>query len=169
MRYVYCPLCGQRLSARVLGDEGSVPWCDGCNRPWFDGFSTCVIAAVVNEEGEIALLREARRPDREVLVAGYIKPGEDAETTVRREITEELGLRPEAVRLLWTVWHAKADQLMIAFLVRVAKAPLKLSRETRSAAWAPLAEAVRRVPAGSTALRVTQAALAAWEADEWPR
>lgn len=163
MRFIHCPLCGAKLSARILGDEGSVPWCDGCARPWFDSFSTCVIAAVVNEQGEIALLREARNPDREVLVAGYIKPGESAENAVRREVQEELGFQSEAVQLLWTTWHAKADQLMIAFVVRVQKAPFALSCETKSADWAPLSEAVSRVPAGSTALRVTQAALALWK------
>ena len=46
MRHTFCPDCGQRLTARALGDEGLVPWCDGCQRPWFDSFSTCIIAAV---------------------------------------------------------------------------------------------------------------------------
>ena len=159
MRFTYCPACGAALNARVLGDEGSVPWCDRCGRPYFDMFSTCVIAAVVNEEREVALLREARNPSREVLVAGYVKPGESAEETARREIQEELGLPVEGLRLLETVWHPKADQLMIAFIASARKAPLTLSPETESAAWVPLEEALERVPPGSIALRVTQAAM----------
>ena len=138
-----------------------MPWCEGCGRPWFDMFSACIIAAVVNKQGEVALLREARDPSREVLVAGYIKPGESAETAARREIQEELGLRAENLRLIRTVWHPKADQLMIAFVASVRKAPLILSSETQSAAWVPLEEAPHRVPAGSIVLQTVQAALAA--------
>ena len=90
MRYTHCPDCGQRLSARPIGDEGLVPWCESCRRPWFDTFSTCIITAVMNEKGEVLLQRETRRPDREVLVAGYIKPGESAEDAARREIREAI-------------------------------------------------------------------------------
>lgn len=158
MRFVHCPACGERLTGKSLGDEGLVPWCPHCDRPWFDMFSTCVIAAVVNEQGEVALLREARDPSREVLVAGYIKPGESAEDTARREIQEELGLQIEEIRLHWTTWHPKAEQLMIAFVAQARKAPLMLSCETQSAEWVPLSEAIQRVPAGSIALRLVQAA-----------
>ena len=89
MRYTFCPDCGQRLTARPIGDEGLVPWCESCQRPWFDAFSTCIIAAAMNAKGEVLLQRETRRPDREVLVAGYIKPGESAEDAARREIKED--------------------------------------------------------------------------------
>ena len=98
MRYTFCPNCGQHLTARPIGDEGLVPWCDACQRPWFDSFSTCIIAAVINNRGEVLLQRETRRPDREVLVAGYIKPGESAEGAARREIAEETGLTVTALR-----------------------------------------------------------------------
>ena len=78
MHFTYCPTCGSGLIPRPLGDEGDVPWCECCARPLFDMFSSCIIVAGVNGEGEVALLRESRNPDREVLVAGYIKPGESA-------------------------------------------------------------------------------------------
>lgn len=163
MRFTYCPACGTSLSSRILGDEGAIPWCDHCVRPWFDMFSTCVIAAVVNEQGEVSLLREARDPSREVLVAGYIKPGESAENAVRREIQEELGLHAESLHLLGTTYHPKADQLMVAFVVSVRKAPLILSYETQSAAWVKLENAEQRVPPGSIALQVVQSARALFQ------
>ena len=67
MHHTFCPDCGQRLTARPLGDEGLVPWCENCDRPWFDTFSTCIIVAVMNDQGQVLLQREARRPTMEVL------------------------------------------------------------------------------------------------------
>ena len=158
MHFTYCPACGSRLIPRPLGDEGDVPWCESCARPLFDMFSSCIIVAVVNGEGEVALLRETRNPDREVLVAGYIKPGESAEETMRREVAEELGQTVTSHRLLWTCWHPKGQQLMIAFMARAEKQPLRPSCELKSAAWVPLIEAIDRVPPGSIAQRVVKAA-----------
>ncbi|MGN0778506.1 MAG: NUDIX domain-containing protein [Aristaeellaceae bacterium] len=158
MRFTFCPDCGSRLIPRALGDEGDVPWCERCARPLFDMFSSCIIAAVVNEAGEVALLRDRRSPDREVLVAGYMKPGESAEEAMVREVQEELGLRVTGHRLLWTCWHGKGQQLMIAFIAYGQKQPLVPSCELQSAAWVPLMEAVNRVPPGSIAQRVVQAA-----------
>lgn len=156
MYFTYCPHCGARLIPRTLGDEGDVPWCEDCNRPFFDMFSSCIITAVVNEQGEVALIRESRNPSREVLVAGYVKPGESAEETVRREVQEELGLTAESCKFAWTCYHPRGDQLMIAFITHVKKANLTPSAELQSAAWVPLHEALDRVPQGSFAQRLVQ-------------
>jgi NAD+ diphosphatase len=158
MHFTYCPTCGSRLIPRPLGDEGDVPWCESCSRPFFDMFSSCIITAVVNDKGEVALIREVRRPAMEVLVAGYVKPGESAEETVRREVQEELGLTAESIHFAWTCYHPKGDQLMLAFITRVKKADFAPSSEIQSAAWAPFREALDRVPQGSIAQRLVQSA-----------
>ena len=93
MRFTYCPDCGSKLGERELGDEGMVPWCDKCGKPWFDMFSTCVIALVANERDEVLLQRQAYISTRYCnLVSGYMAPGETAEEAARREIKEETGL-----------------------------------------------------------------------------
>lgn len=136
MRFRYCPDCGARLSARVLGDEGEVPWCDSCSRPWFDMFPAAVIALVHNEEGEVLLLRQDYiLTEFHNLVSGYITPGEDAETCARREIAEETGLEVERLELVLTNWFPKKDMLMVGFFAEVKKRPLRLSGEVDSAAW----------------------------------
>ncbi|EGN57460.1 hypothetical protein PRBRB14_21770 [Hallella multisaccharivorax DSM 17128] len=55
MRYKYCPNCGAKLSLREAGDDGKVPYCDHCQKYWFDTFSDAVIVLVYNEKNEIAL------------------------------------------------------------------------------------------------------------------
>ena len=58
MRFEYCPHCGKKAEMREIGDEGRIPYCTQCEVPLWDMFTTSIIAAVVNECGEIALLRQ---------------------------------------------------------------------------------------------------------------
>ena len=151
MRYTFCPDCGQQLSARSIGDEGLVPWCESCQRPWFDTFSTCIITAVMTADGEILLQRESRRPEREVLVAGYMKPGESAENAARREIAEETGLTVTSLRYVASYPHMNGDMLMLGFCA-IAEGEVQAdSSEVLSSRWCTLDEAVAALRAGSIA------------------
>ncbi len=144
MRFTYCPNCGEKLGARVLGDEGSVPWCEHCGRPWFEMFSSCVIILVTNDNGEVALLKQDFPPNPYLkLVAGYIKPGESAEESAEREVMEEIGIRLKELRLVRTIWFEKAHQLMIAFHGVAENTDFTLSpNEVQGAGWYPVDEAV---------------------------
>ena len=157
MRYTHCPDCGQQLSARPIGDEGLVPWCDGCGRPWFDVFSTCIIAAVMNAVGNILLQRETRRPDREVLVAGYMKPGESAEDAARREIAEETGLTVTALRYVASYPHMDGNMLMLGFAATAEGDARPASGEVVSSRWCTPDEAVASLREGSIAQQVVMA------------
>ena len=157
MRYTHCPDCGQRLSARPIGDEGLVPWCESCRRPWFDTFSTCIITAVMNEKGEVLLQRETRRPDREVLVAGYIKPGESAEDAARREIREETGLTATTLRYMGSWPHMEGNMLMLGFAAKAEGDPNPDSTEILSDRWATMEDAVQSRREGSIAQQVVMA------------
>lgn len=157
MRCTHCPDCGALLSSRPLGDEGLVPWCDACRRPWFDTFSTCIIAAVLNGRGEVLLQRESRRPEMEVLVAGYIKPGESAEDAARREIAEESGLTVTALRYMGSYPHGGGERLMLGFAARAEGEATPGSSEVVSSRWATLDEAVSALRAGSIAQQVVMA------------
>ena len=157
MRYTFCPDCGQRLTAHPIGDEGLVPWCDACQRPWFDAFSTCIIAAVMNAEGEVLLQRETRRPDREVLVAGYMKPGESAEDAARREIAEETGLTATSLRYIASYPHMDGNMLMLGFAATTKGAVQSASSEVVSSRWCTPDEAVTALREGSIAQQVVMA------------
>ena len=157
MRYTHCPDCGQSLSARPIGDEGLVPWCESCSRPWFDTFSTCIITAVMNEKGEVLLQRETRRPDREVLVAGYIKPGESAEDAARREIREETGLTATTLRYMGSWPHMEGNMLMLGFAAKAEGDPNPDSTEILSDRWATMEDAVQSLREGSIAQQVVMA------------
>ena len=99
MHFQYCPHCGKKAERKQIGDEGLIPYCTQCEVPLWDMFTTSIIAAVVNECGEIALLRQNYvSQTNHVCVAGIMKLGESAEETVIREVGEELGLKIRRVR-----------------------------------------------------------------------
>ncbi len=151
MRFGYCPDCGSKLTDREIGDEGMVPFCEKCNKPLFDMFSTCIIALVVNECGEAVLLRQGYISNQYYnLVSGYMKPGENAEQTAAREVEEEIGIKIESLEFAGTYWFGKKDMLMIGFIAKAKKAKLVLSGEVDQAEWIPAEEAIMRVhPKGS--------------------
>lgn len=139
MHYKFCPDCGNKLTNRPAGDDGEVPYCDKCQRYWFDTFASCVIIMVVNEFHEIAMLRQSYISNEyETFVAGFITPGESAEQAAIREVKEELGLDVDQLEYAGTHWFAKRDQLMHAFIGYVKKAIFNLSSEVDSASWVAL-------------------------------
>ena len=157
MRYIHCPNCGAELASRPLGDEGLVPWCEHCDRPWFDTFSTCIIVAVMNDQGLVLLQREARRPTMEVLVAGFIKPGDTAEDTVRREIAEEAGLTATSLRYITSYPHMNGDMLMLAYCAHANGEARPASAEIISSRWCTVEEAITALKPGSIAQQLVMA------------
>ena len=157
MRYTHCPNCGAVLSSRAIGDEGLVPWCDTCSRPWFDTFSSCIITAVMNGKGEVLLQREARRPTMEVLVAGYIQPGETAEAAVRREIAEETGLTATSLRYIASYPHMGGNMLMLGFCAKAEGDAQPASEEVISSRWCTMEEAIAALKQGSIAQQLVMA------------
>lgn len=151
MRFHYCPDCGSKLELRPIGDEGDTPWCPQCKRPLFDQFSSCIIALVLNEREEAAILRQDYLSTQYgCLVSGYMKPGECAEECACREIKEELGLNVSELELVRTWWMPKKDQLMIGFFAHTNDSEMKLSEEVDSAQWVPIHDALGLVhPDGS--------------------
>jgi len=151
MNFTYCPHCGTKLIPKEIGDEGIVPYCETCRLPLFPMFASCVIVLVTNERDEIALLRQGYISHQyHNLVSGYIKPGETAEETARREVEEEIGIRLQDLEFAGTWWFGKKDMLMIGFVARAKAASLHLSGEVDGASWVPAEEALGKVhPEGS--------------------
>lgn len=168
MRFHYCPDCGSKLELRPIGDEGDTPWCPQCQHPLFDKFSTCIIALVVNEREEAAILRQGYISQRYGnLVSGFMKPGECAEECASREIQEELGLRVTGLELVRTWWMEKKELLMIGFFARTEDSELRLSGEVDAAQWVPVQEALGQVhPEGSISHALVSAYLERYKMNE---
>ena len=158
MRFTYCPHCGEKLINKEIGDEGLIPYCESCRVPLWDMFTTCIICAVVNEYGEVALLRQNYVSTTSyVLVAGVMKLGESAEQTARREIFEEIGQTVEDLKFIHSYPYEKKEMLMLGFRASVKKAPFRLSGEVDNVEWCPLSEASAKLRQGSIAWQLVQA------------
>ena len=91
-------------------------------------FTTSIIAAVVNEYREIALLRQNYvSATKYVCVAGIMKIGEAAEDTVVREVKEEIGQDVETLEFIKSYPYEKKGMLMLGYKAKVKKKSFTLS------------------------------------------
>ncbi len=157
MTFQYCPHCGKKLIKKEIGDEGFIPFCETCDVPLWDMFTTSVIAAVVNEQDEIVLLRQNYVSETKyVCVAGIMKMGESAEDTVVREIAEEIGLTVKKVEYIRSYPYDKKEMLMLGYKAVVDKKDFTLSGEVDSAEWVKFDEALPLLRVGSIAWRLVK-------------
>lgn len=146
MRYKFCPECGSALIDRKAGDDGNVPYCEHCERFWFDSFGSCVIVLVANECNEIALLQQNYMSTEYMsFVSGYICPGENAEETAMREVEEEIGIKLESLEYAGTHWFAKKELLMHGFIGYAKRKEFVLSDEVDDAIWVPAEDIVDKI------------------------
>ena len=152
MRFTFCPHCGNKLIKKEIGDEGLIPYCEACKIPLWDMFTTCIICAVVNEYGEIALIRQGYvSTTNYVCIAGVMKLGESAEECAMREVQEEIGLHVEELEYIKTYPYEKKEMLMIGFKAKVRKEDFRTSGEVDSVRWFKLSEAPEQLREGSIA------------------
>ena len=150
MRFTYCPHCGSKLISKEIGDEGMIPFCEKCNIPLWDMFTTSIIAAVINECGEVALLRQNYvSTTKYVCVAGIMKIGESAEETVIREVKEEIGQDVEDLEFVSSYPYEKREMLMLGYKATVRKQDFKLSSEVDSVDWIKYENALSLLREGS--------------------
>ena len=157
MRFTYCPHCGSKLGKKEIGDEGMIPFCENCNIPLWDMFTTSIIAAVVNEYDEVALLRQSYVSSANyVCVAGIMKIGESAEETVIREVKEEIGQDVEALQFISSYPYEKKEMLMLGYKATVKKQEFKLSGEVETVEWVKFDKALSMLREGGIAWQLVK-------------
>ena len=160
MKYTFCPHCGDKLIKKEIGDEGLIPFCERCSVPLWDSFTTCIITAVVNEENEVALIKQSYVSTANyVCVAGVMKLGESAEETVVREVKEEIGLDVKELQFIQSYPYEKKEMLMLGFKALVKKADFKLSGEVDSVKWFKYNEALENIREGSIAWQLVKSVI----------
>jgi len=115
----YCPRCARPLQAREQGGRAreSCPDAD-CGFVFYDN-PLPVVAALVEHEGHVLLVRNHGWPEKWFgLVTGFLERGETPAEGALRELREELGLAGEVVRLLGVYAFPERNEVIIAFHVR---------------------------------------------------
>lgn len=165
MQMNYCMECGTKLQKKYLEKEGMIPFCETCHTYRFPVFSTAVSMEVLSPDREKVLLIQQYGRDRNILVAGYINQGENAEETVKREVMEEIGVSVSQVHFEKSEYYERSNTLMLNFSCVADTERLDNVSETEidSCAWFPLEEAKRAVAEGSLAGKFLKAFLAGRE------
>lgn len=155
----FCARCGAVMQAKLVGDKVRKA-CPQCGFIHFTDPKVGVGVLVVNEAGDVLLVRRTMRPEigRWSLPAGYLDQGEEPKATAVREVHEETGLRVTIEGLL-DVYHNPPEQggasIFILYRGRVTGGELKAGDDADAAAFFSL-DALPDVAFAST-----QAAIAA--------
>ncbi len=148
----YCMHCGTKLTKRFLDTEGDTPYCPSCEEYRFPVFNTAVSMIVLNpSKDKILLIQQYGRPHN-ILVAGYINKGENAEHAAIREIGEEIGLDITSAHINRTQYFEPSNTLMINFTCIAATDDLsEINSEVDHAEWYSFEDAVNQIKENSLA------------------
>lgn len=155
----FCPHCGSRLVLREQPEDGPRPWCPTCQTWRYPSFSTACSMIVVHPNGRHVLLID-QYGKRGILVAGYVSQGEDLERTVRREVSEEVGLSLSLVRFNASSFFAPSNTLMVNFVCQATSADVQPDHEVDAWRWVELDQLADSMLPGSLAQRFVRQALA---------
>lgn len=114
----YCPQCGKGLVSREI-DGVTRQGCPSgeCGYVFWDN-PTPVVAAIVELDGSVVLVRNRLWPEKMFgLVTGFLERGETPENAVIREVREELGLDGTIAGFVGYYSFFEMNQLILAFHV----------------------------------------------------
>ncbi len=136
-----CPRCGTPTQIAGLGWWRTCPEDGSEHYPRTD---PAVIALLVDDEDNALLGRQTRWPEGAFsTLAGFVEPGESAESAVLREISEEVGLAPATARYLGSQPWPFPASLMLGFhatIPGVRPEPTPDGDEIAEARWISRAE-----------------------------
>jgi len=152
MKEKFCKECGQRLLEKMCTNEGLVPFCEHCNQYRFPAFNTAISAVILNpSQDKILLIQQYGRKDN-ILLAGYVNQGENLETTLIREIQEEVNLSIQHYRYMSSEYHPSSNTLMCNYLCIANSDDLSLTNhEIDEASWFSFNDALSEIKKGSLA------------------
>jgi len=150
-RHEYCARCGGSTRSTQAGYARVCGTCEAVHYPRTD---PAVIVLVTDDQDRALLGRQATWPrGRFSTLAGFVEPGESAETTVRREVFEESGVRVGAVRYAGSQPWPFPGSLMIGFFADAATTQIQVDGvELGEARWFSREELGALVEAGEVAV-----------------
>ena len=148
----FCKECGTKLIKRELDREGQVPYCTQCGQYRFPQYNVAVSMIVRNHANGKILLIQQYGKHRNILVAGYVSPGESLEDACARELKEETNLTAKDIAYNRSKFYEPSGTLMCNFTVTVADdTDLHCNEEIDSFAWFTPDEAKASIAPGSLA------------------
>lgn len=148
----YCEQCGKELVLKSIEKEGKIPYCSSCDKLYFPMFNTAVSMIALNPQKDKILLIKQYGKNRNILVAGYVNKGENAEETIQREMKEEIGRDIISYQYLKSSYYEKTNTLMLNFAVVLDSETLDIDKEeVDEAKWFSFEEAKNEIAKNSLA------------------
>ncbi|MDO5784370.1 MAG: NUDIX domain-containing protein [Eubacteriales bacterium] len=142
----FCYECGTKLTEKYLEREGMVQYCPHCQQFRFPIYNTAVSMEVLNPAQTHVLLIQQYGRTRNILVAGYVNRGEQAEHAVAREVKEEVGLDVHDITFQQSRFFEPSNTLMLNFSCIADSEDLSgMTDEVDRAAWVPLDRAEEEI------------------------
>ncbi len=151
LEMTHCIVCGSELEMRYEEGEGMTPYCPHCQAFRYPVFNVACSMIVLDPAKERIVLIKQYGRDSNILVAGYVMKGEDAEFTAVREIREELGVGVSELRFNHSHYYAPTNTLMLNFTAVADSSDLHPNREIDHYQWFSLADARANIKPDSLA------------------
>ncbi|MBA2655809.1 MAG: NAD(+) diphosphatase [Tatlockia sp.] len=134
----FCGRCGQK---NRFADDEFAKICMGCQAQAFPQISPAMLV-LIWRSNEILLARSAHfLPGIYSILAGFAEPGETIETTVIREVKEEVGLRIKNLHYFGSQAWPFPSNLMLGFRAEYDEGEIQIDyNELEDAQWFPLAK-----------------------------
>lgn len=129
----YCGSCGH-VTVDHPSEQAKV--CPVCSLSWYPRISPCIIVLITRGE-EMLLARSPRFMDEMYsTLAGFVEPGESVESTLHREIAEEVAIRIKNIRYFGSQPWPFPGQLMLGFFAEYDTGEIRVDGiEISDAGW----------------------------------
>lgn len=117
----FCGSCGAKTIQSVTDWSCA---CLVCEQSFYPRLSPCVIMSIRKGNKILLAQRPGSKHQMYSVLAGFIEPGETAEQTVVREVTEEVGIEIKNVRYFASQPWPFPGQLMLGFMADYASGEL---------------------------------------------
>jgi thiamine-phosphate diphosphorylase len=96
----YCPFCGEKSIESFIEGRDRL-YCEGCELPLYENPIPATAAVVINENGDVLLVKRNREPKAGswCLPGGYLEMDESPEAGCLRELKEETALSGDILSL----------------------------------------------------------------------
>ena len=129
----YCSRCG---SPNINKEDERAKVCTKCGTVTYPVICPAIIVAITRGD-EILLAHNKNFEDNMYsIIAGFVDAGEDLESTVKREVLEEVGIKIKNIKYYGNQTWAFPNSLMIGFFAEYESGEIKVDgKEILDAAW----------------------------------
>lgn len=147
----YCNECGNELIEKECDHDGMIPYCPVCKEFRFPTFNSAISTVMFNPNKDKILLIQQYGRTSNILVAGYINKGENANEALLREVKEEVDLNVVDYIYNDNVYFDKSNTLIHNFISYVDDEGFQLTDEVDKAQWFTIPDAIMNVKEKSLA------------------